>query len=101
MEFWWYCGRGSVGRIRCLEVNSNLVIFGNIVFEVVFYLYIIIFINWLIRSLVVGMFGCFFVVGIRYKFFLLFFIDFFIDGLVSDDNLIMVKNFWWNENIKL
>lgn len=36
--------------------------------------------------------GCFLVAGIHHKLSLLLPIDSFIDGLVSDDNLTMVKN---------
>lgn len=66
--------------------------FGNTVFEVVSHLHITIFINWLTRSPAAGMSGCFLVAGIHHKLSLLLPIDSFIDGLVSDDNLTMVKN---------
>lgn len=72
--------------IRCLEVNLNLVTFGNTVFEVVSHLHMTIFINWLTRSPAAGTFGCFRVAGIHHKLSLSLPKDSFIDGLVSDAN---------------
>lgn len=98
----WPCGRGNAGSVRCLGVNLNLVTSGNTVFEVVSHLHKTIFINWLTRSPAAGMFGCFLVAGIHYKLSLLLPQGSFIDGLVSDDNLTMAKNSWWNKDfIKL
>lgn len=93
-----FCNFVGEGMLVVSDVwsKSELSDFWKHCFEVISHLHMTIFINWLTRSAAAGTFECFLVAGIHYELSLLFPKSSFINGLISDDNLTMAKNSWWN-----